>query len=113
CDRLGVLVWQDFMFANMDYPASDPAFLRLVQDEAISNIARLRRHASLAVLCGNSEIEQQAAMVGMPTERNGQELFRERLASWTASAAPNVAYWHSSPSGGALPFHTDANVAHY
>jgi beta-mannosidase len=112
CDRLGILVWQDFMFANMDYPA-DAAFLRLVQDEAVGNIARLRRHASLAVLCGNSEVEQQAAMVGLAAEQTGQELFHEYLPAWSAATAPNVAYWRSTPSGGALPFHTDAGVAHY
>jgi beta-mannosidase len=113
CDRLGILVWQDFMFANMDYPAGDPTFANGVEQEATSNIARLRRHPSLAVLCGNSEVEQQAAMVGIPRDQWGQGLFRELFPRCCASAAPNVFYWASSPSGGPLPFHTDSGVSHY
>ena len=110
CDRLGILVWQDFMFANMDYPASDAAFLRTVHEEATSNVARLRRHPSLAVLCGNSEVEQQAAMVGIPSDQPVHELFRTKLPAMCEAAAPGVPYWTSSPSGGALPFHTDSGV---
>jgi beta-mannosidase len=113
CDRLGILVWQDFMFANMDYPTTDAAFAQTVEHEATSNLARLRRHPSLAVLCGNSEVEQQAAMVGVPSEQWGHGLFRELLPRTCASTAPNVLYWTSSPSGGALPFHTDSGVSHY
>jgi beta-mannosidase len=113
CDRLGILVWQDFMFANMDYPAADAGFANGVENEATSNIARLRRHPSLAVLCGNSEVEQQAAMVGIPRDQWGQGLFGDLLPRCCASTAPNVFYWASSPSGGPLPFHTDSGVCHY
>jgi beta-mannosidase len=113
CDRLGILVWQDFMFANMDYPAEDASFRALVEAEAVSNVARLRRHASLAVLCGGSEVEQQPAMLGVSPEHGGRALFHELLPRWSAYAAPDVPYWPSSPSGGALPFHADVGVAHY
>jgi len=113
CDRLGVLVWQDFMFANMDYPAEDAAFMRTVEHEVTVNLARLRRHACLAVLCGGSEVEQQAAMLGVPPEQWGRKLFHEQLPAWCRQSAPRVPYWPSSPSGGALPFHTDVGVSHY
>jgi len=113
CDRLGVLVWQDFMFANMDYPAEDAAFMRTVEHEVAGNLARLRRHASLAVLCGGSEVDQQAAMLGVPAEHWGRRLFHEQLPAWCHQSAPGVPYWPSSPSGGPLPFHTDAGVSHY
>jgi len=113
CDRLGVLVWQDFMFANMDYPAEDTAFMRTVEHEVTGNLARLRRHASLAVLCGGSEVEQQAAMLGVPPEQWGRKLFHEQLPAWCRQSAPGLPYWPSSPSGGALPFHPDAGVSHY
>ena len=113
CDRLGILVWQDFMFANMDYPAEDPAFREAVAVEATDNLARLRRHPSLAVLCGNSEVDQQAAMLAVPREHWGSRLYRELLPDICARSAPNVAYWPASPGGGALPFHVDAGVAHY
>jgi beta-mannosidase len=113
CDRLGVLVWQDFMFATMDYPVADAAFMRTVECEVTVNLARLRRHACLAVLCGGSEVEQQAAMLGVPSEQWGRKLFHEQLPAWCEQSAPRVPYWPSSPSGGALPFHTDVGVSHY
>jgi len=113
CDRLGLLVWQDFMFANMDYPTEDTAFMRTVEREVTVNLARLRRHPCLAVLCGGSEVEQQAAMLGVPPEQWGRTLFHEQLPAWCQQSAPGLPYWPSSPSGGALPFVTDAGVSHY
>src|SRR5260370_460617 len=62
CDELGILVWQDFMFANMDYPVADPAFRAEIDAEAQHQLARLQRHACLGAYCGGSEIAQQAAM---------------------------------------------------
>ncbi len=57
CDENGIMVWQDFMFANAMYPATKE-FLDNVRDEAIQNIVRLRRHPSLALWCGNNEIDE-------------------------------------------------------
>ncbi len=54
CDRLGLLVWQDFMFSCATYPAS-PAFLDNVADEVEHQVKRLKNHASLALFCGNNE----------------------------------------------------------
>ena len=80
CDELGILVWQDFMFANMDYPAGDEAFLASVKEEARQQLAIWQSHPSLAVICGNSEAEQQAAMWGAVRETWAQPLFDEQLA---------------------------------
>jgi beta-mannosidase len=113
CDQLGILVWQDFMFANMDYPADDPQFVASVRTEATQQIERLRRHPSVAVYCGNSEIEQQAAMLGMPRELWRNSLFADVLPSLCAELHPDSIYVPSSPSGGALPFHTGTGVTHY
>lgn len=57
CDENGILVWQDFMFANAMYPGSKE-FLKNIQGEAVQNIVRLRNHPSLALWCGNNEIEE-------------------------------------------------------
>jgi beta-mannosidase len=54
CDELGILVWQDFMFACAMYPGDD-RFLESVKQEAIDNIKRLRNHPSIALWCGNNE----------------------------------------------------------
>mgnify|MGYP003653398840 CR=1 FL=1 len=68
CDRLGLMVWQDFMFANMDYPFDDPDFRSGAEDEVAQQLLRLGRHASVVAFCGGSETEQQAAMFGAPRE---------------------------------------------
>lgn len=57
CDIHGILVWQDFMFACAMYPG-DRAFLDNVEIEATQQIKRLRNHASLALWCGNNEIDE-------------------------------------------------------
>ncbi len=57
CDQYGLLVWQDFMFACGIYPA-DADFFENVRIEAIENVRRLRHRASLALWCGNNEMEQ-------------------------------------------------------
>ena len=54
CDSLGILVWQDFMFACAMYP-SDSLFLENVKMEAIQNVKRLGHHPSIALWCGNNE----------------------------------------------------------
>ena len=69
CDELGILVWQDFMFANMDYPWQDPAFAQTALLEAAQLLERLQSRPSLAVVCGSSEVDQQAAMLGLPPDR--------------------------------------------
>lgn len=56
CDEYGILVWQDFMFANSMYP-NDPAFLTNIQAEVEDNVKRLRNHPCIALWCGNNEIE--------------------------------------------------------
>ena len=60
CDRKGILVWQDFCFACQPYPFFDTGFLNNVKDEIEYNVKRLRHHASLALWCGNNEIESMS-----------------------------------------------------
>ena len=56
CDRNGILVWQDFMFACSTYPADDE-FIANIRQEAIDNVKRLRNHACIALWCGNNECQ--------------------------------------------------------
>jgi beta-mannosidase len=113
CDELGILVWQDFIFANMDYPVDDPTFAANIDAEASELLRRLSRHPSVAVYCGNSEIEQQAAMLGVPRELWRNRFFGERLLALCAEHHPGTAYVPSTPSGGVLPFHVAEGVTHY
>jgi len=102
CDELGLLIWQDFMFANMDYP-EEPAFVALVSAEVRQALSGWQGRPSLAVLCGDSEGEQQAAMWGAPAAAWQRPLFRETLPALCRELCPGVPYWPSSASGGAFP----------
>jgi beta-mannosidase len=113
CDELGILLWQDFMFANMDYPEDDPAFAASVVEEARQQLERLAGRPSLAVLCGNSEGEQQAAMWGAPRERWSPRLFHEVLPDLARTYCPGVPYWPSSAHGGTFPHQADVGTTSY
>jgi beta-mannosidase len=112
CDALGVLVWQDFMFANMDYPA-DPGFVGSVEQEVRAQLARWQTRPSLAVLCGNSEVEQQAAMWGATRDRWAPALFHEHIVQWVRDDLPGVPYWPSSAHGGAFPHQGNEGTTSY
>lgn len=112
CDELGVLVWQEFMFANMDYP-QDEAFVDEVRAEAEQQLRRWQARPSLAVLCGNSEVEQQAAMWGATRDKWAPALFHETLADMAKQWRPDVAYWPSSAHGGAFPHQGDVGTTSY
>lgn len=112
CDELGILVWQDFMFANFDYPTDEP-FLAGARAEAAQFLDRTQASPCLAVLCGGSEAEQQAAMLGLPRAAWPQPLFDEVLRAESARLRPDVPYVPNSPHGGPLPFAADAGVVHY
>ena len=105
CDRYGILVWQDFIFSCSIYPLDEAAFLENVRVEVEENVSRLRHRASLALWCGNNEMEwgwvdwgwgSQAALDGLKAAYD--RFFHHTLADWCAAADPDTAYWPSSPS---------------
>lgn len=115
CDRHGIMVWQDFMFACAMYPG-DSTFLENVRHEASDNIKRLRNHPSLALWCGNNEIENAW---GPYDENRGwgwkqrhsstqraeiwqayDTLFHHILPQLVQQLDTKTSYWHSSPSAG-------------
>ncbi|MGE7370613.1 glycosyl hydrolase 2 galactose-binding domain-containing protein [Neorhizobium sp. NPDC001467] len=113
CDELGLLVWQDLMFANFDYPANDHALMIHVKSEVEQFLSRTSASPSLAILCGGSEMFQQGAMMGLP-ERTWKSAFAtEFLAGLCAEQRADVPYVDNSPSGGALPFSANAGVTHF
>ena len=61
CDRYGILVWQDFMFACQAYPFFDDEFLQSVKEEAKYVVNRLADRACLALGGGNNEREAMTA----------------------------------------------------
>lgn len=112
CDELGILVWHDLPFANFDYPR-DPEFAAVVRREVGRFLDGTQTSASLAVVCGGSEIEQQAAMLGLGSEVLDDSLARTVIADVMAERRPDLVYVPSSPSGGHLPFANDHGVNHY
>jgi len=113
CDELGLLVWHDFMFANMDYPIADAVFRASVEQEAAQFLTRTQRHPSLAVLCGGSEVAQQVSMMGLPPALWTGPLYEEILPAAVARLRPDVPYVPHSPGGGDLPFATHTGISHY
>ncbi len=113
CDELGILVWQDFMFANLDYPDGDPAFIAEVEREARAQLERLGHHPCLAVLCGSSEVAQQVAMLGLDRELAHGPLYRRLLPELVREAQVDAPYAPSAPCGPELPFRYDRGVANY
>ncbi len=113
CDELGILLWQDFMFANLDYPFADDTFHALAVGEATEVLGRIAGRPSTAVLCGNSEIEQQVAMLGLDPALGRDPFFAATLPTLAAQAASDAIYVPSAPFGGDLPFRPDRGVANY
>ncbi|CAM5396494.1 hypothetical protein MAUB1S_06750 [Mycolicibacterium aubagnense] len=113
CDELGIMVWQDFIFANFDYPIGDADFAALVRSEAEQFLHGISSSPSLAVLCGGSEMAQQAAMLGLPPASWSGPLTDDLLPAIVTAIRPDVPYVPNSPSGGAMPFSPNEGVTHY
>jgi beta-mannosidase len=113
CDELGIMVWQDFMFANFDYPIADEAFAASVREEATQFLRRTQASPSIAMLCGGSEVAQQAAMLGFKSDVWTGPLFDTLLPEVCSVVRPDVPYIKSSPFGGELPFIANTGVTHF
>ncbi|MDP3548544.1 MAG: glycoside hydrolase family 2 protein, partial [Phreatobacter sp.] len=113
CDALGILVWHDLPFANFDYPGDDLAFRAEVEAETRSLLGRLQGSPSLVVVCGGSEMAQQATMLGLKPAQAAMPLFETVLPAIATDLAPQAAYVPHTPWGGPLPFVTDEGITHY
>ena len=107
CDRRGLLVWQDFMFACAPYPDDDPAFLDTVKAEVTEQVARLRHHACLALWCGNNENQAiqffEDHATGTQTPLAGLAIYDDLIPRVLAELDPATPYWPGSPWGGPSP----------
>lgn len=105
-DRAGILIWQDFMFACTAYP-SDRDFLDNVRTEAVHQVKRLRHHPSIALWCGNNEVEEALKYWGWQRKFAPEHyqrmvegyapLFGDLLPRVVQAHAPEQAYIHGSP----------------
>ena len=107
CDRYGIMVWQDFMFACSLYPA-EGAMLKNIRQEAIDNVVRLRNHPSIVIWCGNNECleawhgwswKTRYAQQGVDSIiwKQYDTLFHKELPAVVAKYSPKTFYWPSSP----------------
>ena len=103
CDELGLLVWQDFMFACAVYNLTDD-FEENIRAEFIDNVRRLRHHASLALLCGNNEMEEFVAVgewvANLRQKADYIKMYEYIIPKILKVEAPQVFYWPASPSSG-------------
>lgn len=112
CDRYGILVWQDFMFACAAYPLDEPDFVENVKVEVEQAVRRLRHRACLALWSGNNEIEmlwglwKRHKSLTVACER----FFYHDLPAWVAELDPDHAYWPSSPSSGKFMKRTNSDA---
>ncbi|HWA65602.1 MAG TPA: glycoside hydrolase family 2 protein [Mycobacteriales bacterium] len=95
CDRLGLLIWHDFMFANREYPQDD-AYLAEIEAEARHQVRRLVSHPCMALWCGNNEIEAIAAIYDWPEPRVSPKVFYDVLPQAVATYS-DLPYVGSSP----------------
>ncbi len=103
CDEMGLVVWEDFMFACAVYDLT-PEFEENITQEFIDNLKRIRHHASLGLMCGNNEMEQfvkEGTWVSKDSEVRDYIIMYERiLPQIMKQYAPQVYYWPASPSSG-------------
>lgn len=108
CDQNGILVWQDFMFANSLYP-NDDGFKENVAKEVVDNIVRLRSHPCIALWCGNNEIEVAWENWGWQEQygyseqdsieiwNNYVSIFQKLIPELVAEYHPGASYTSTSP----------------
>ena len=113
CDKYGILVWQDFMFACAMYPGNKE-FIDNVEKEAIQNVERLRNHPCIALWCGDNEIliawnrwgwqdqvrEKQIEEIIDSIWKAYDDVMHKLLPKVVEKYDPARSYWASSPSSG-------------
>jgi len=103
CDELGLLVWEDFMFACSMYVLT-PEFEENIKAEFVDNIKRMRHHASLGLLCGNNEMEMFTKYrLWVTSEEEVKDyiiMYEKIIPDLCKTLAPQVFYWPASPSSG-------------
>ena len=111
CDSLGIMVWQDFMFAGTTYPYSDE-FLNNVKEEAIQQVIHYQNHPSLALWCGNNEVSEGYVNWGWQKsmgwsdddyaemKRGMDTLFVDIFSEVVETYDGTRSYWASSPKNG-------------
>ncbi|NSW51831.1 MAG: glycoside hydrolase family 2 protein [Anaerolineae bacterium] len=122
CDQYGILVWQDCIFACKIYPLHQDQFIENIRHEIIDNARRIRHHASLALWCGNNEMEwgwedwHWNCAENSDLKSGYDTFFHYLLPKWLKTLDPDTPYWPSSPSSDTPFFNVNGQEqgdAHY
>ena len=111
CDELGLVVWQDFMFACANYRLTED-FEENIMAELKDQIRRLAHHASLGLWCGNNEMEMfvDQGEWGAKNEIKSDyvKIYEYLFPKLLKKEDPDRFYWPASPStGGGFDFPND------
>ncbi|WP_026515900.1 beta-mannosidase [Butyrivibrio sp. MC2021] len=119
CDELGLVVWQDLMFACAVYRLTED-FERTITEEIYQNVTRIRHHASLGLWCGNNEMElfvgQEHWGAKNTLKSDYVKMYEYLFPRLLKNLDPQTFYWCASPSsGGGFDDPNDENRgdAHY
>ena len=112
CDELGILVWQDLLFANLDYPFADDAFRTLVDREVAEVLAGLARGRAAPSSAATARSSSRSRCSGS-IPRSGVQFFDEEMSAAANDADLDAVLVPSAPFGGDLPFRPDRGVANY
>ena len=111
CDSMGIMVWQDFMFAGGMYPGDD-AFMNNVREEVKYQIERLRNHPCIVLWCGNNEVDEAWKNWGWQNQFNlhgtdstkvwndYKRLFQDSVKKWVNEFDGTRPYISTSPKNG-------------
>ena len=113
CDRLGIMLWHDFMFACAPYPDHLEWFRSEVAQEADYQTKRLARHASIVLWCGNNENHWGFRDWWKDRSQEGAWIYNYLLPEIVRRNCPDVPYWNSSPYGGKAPNAYDTGDCHF
>jgi beta-mannosidase len=108
CDELGLLVWQDMMFACSQYP-STPEFIAAVDEEVRYQVKRLASHPSIALWCGDNEVIGSLSWYELSKQNRDRYLvnydrFNRAVEVAVRESDPDRAFWPSSPCSGTLDY---------
>ncbi|OGO81240.1 MAG: hypothetical protein A2Y21_06115 [Clostridiales bacterium GWC2_40_7] len=113
CNRHGILLWHDFMFACSEYPDNQQWFVDEVEKEVDYQTRRLCNHPAMALWCGNNEIHWGFDEWWKATGYFGSRIYNYIAPAVVRRNCPEIPYWNSSPYGGKHPNGSDVGDRHH